>query len=391
MDNQPPPEEAATAPPRRISFLRRWLGWWGGSPGGEPLSQAQADVPPPPPVLTAKAPTGRNAELAAAYAKKPEEPVAEPPTDIPLPAPPAWKVLEPEDQSDPVPHEVSIFSPRNESWNLLAASVRGKLHAHQAMWRDDAFALDSLGDWTILAVADGAGSAKISRIGAQIACEEAIKSLKGSLPGSPLAPGEPDTPAQETLLQLRSCLADAARHAQAGIAQEAERRSLPVREFSTTFLLVIHAPYQDRDFVGAIQVGDGAIGLCTADQACTVLGVPDHGAYSSETVFLTAPGIEQQFERRVFFAVKKGLRCLAIMSDGVADDFFPENRRLVELFSGKPIADLKDRQGNPVVGVMHSVVTEPRDGKALLEWLQYERKGSSDDRTLVLMYRSNGA
>jgi hypothetical protein len=79
------------------------------------------------------------------------------------------------------------------------------------------------------------------------------------------------------------------------------------------------------------------------------------------------------------------------MSDGVSDDFFPETKRLLELFNGNPIQELKTKKGEPVWGVMHKdkgIVKNPLDGKALLDWLRYEKRGSSDDRTLVLMYRT---
>ena len=79
------------------------------------------------------------------------------------------------------------------------------------------------------------------------------------------------------------------------------------------------------------------------------------------------------------------------MCDGVSDDFFPEDKRLIELFSGNPIKELKTKKGEPLWGVLHrekGVTRNPEDGKALLEWLQYEKRGSSDDRTLILMYRN---
>ena len=77
------------------------------------------------------------------------------------------------------------------------------------------------------------------------------------------------------------------------------------------------------------------------------------------------------------------------MCDGVSDDFFPEDKRLIDLFVGDPIRDLKTKDGGPLKGVMHEVVKNPQSGKALLDWLQYELKASSDDRTLLLMYRND--
>jgi hypothetical protein len=107
----------------------------------------------------------------------PEPPV--PPSPPPEPAEPRklpeWKVLEPEDPSDAVDHEVCACDSPRPGWTVAAASVRGKLHAHQALWRDDAYGFGGVEDWTILAVSDGAGSARISRVGARIACDEAVR------------------------------------------------------------------------------------------------------------------------------------------------------------------------------------------------------------------------
>jgi hypothetical protein len=68
------------------------------------------------------------------------------------------------------------------------------------------------------------------------------------------------------------------------------------------------------------------------------------------------------------------------------------------LFLGDPIIglaraghglgpDLESPDGGSVRGVLHSVVGDPRQEHALVDWLRYEKRGSSDDRTLVLLYR----
>jgi hypothetical protein len=309
-------------------------------------------------------------------------------------APPTatWKVLEPEDQSDPVPHEVCELRRRDDTWNVLAASIRGKLHAHKAMWRDDAYACDWVDDWTIIALSDGAGSARLARIGARCACEGGLRAMKETLAGYRLAPSTAEAPLPADQDRLREALIHGAIQARAGIMLEAQRRQCPSRDLHATFLLVIHTPFKDNTLLGAIQVGDGAIGVFTEDDACRLLGVADHGQYSSETCFLTTPHIEEQFSQRVRFSIfKRGIRALAVMCDGVSDDFFPEDKRLIELFSGNPIKELKTKKGEPLWGVLHrekGVTRNPEDGKALLEWLQYEKRGSSDDRTLILMYRN---
>jgi hypothetical protein len=322
--------------------------------------------------------------LAAAYAQ-PAHPRA---VSAVNPAAPQWQTREPSDRSDPVPHQYCLAVPRTENWRLLAASVRGRLHAHQALWRDDSFAWAGASDWTCLAVADGAGSASLSRIGSHLACVAGVKALADALRTCRFSPTEDEVPPQQDLHRIRDALVFAARAGRQAIGAEAERREQPLHLFHTTLLLVAHVPLAERDFVAALQIGDGAVALYRGPGVCQVLGQADRGGYASETLFLTTPGIEEELERRTSFACPSGLLALAVMTDGVADDFFPEDQRLVELFEGDPIPDLQDPQGLPLRGVLPGVLPDVRDGQALVEWLGYRKRGSSDDRTLVLLHRT---
>jgi hypothetical protein len=60
--------------------------------------------------------------------------------------------------------------------DIVAASQRGRSHAQEGKARDDHFKLIYCdeSDWYIIAVADGAGSAKCFRKGSEIACETVV-------------------------------------------------------------------------------------------------------------------------------------------------------------------------------------------------------------------------
>lgn len=59
--------------------------------------------------------------------------------------------------------------------DIVAASKRGRSHAQEGKPRDDYFRMEHMDNgWYIMAVADGAGSAKYSRQGSKIACDEAV-------------------------------------------------------------------------------------------------------------------------------------------------------------------------------------------------------------------------
>jgi hypothetical protein len=360
------------------------------TPQGDAGLADQSEVPTLPLVeLRDRAMLVPSPDQPASASRTPEEHADQLPKEVPEtpPRPTAeWKVLEPEDQTDPVAHEVFEHTELDRSWNILAASVRGKLHAHRAMWREDAYGHARVNDWTLVAVSDGAGSARLSRVGARIACVESLRTVKELLCDFRLRETG-DSPSAADLMRIRTFLSEGARKAQLGLLREAQARGCAVRDLNCTFLMAIHCPWNALDFVAAIQIGDGAVGLFMNDDTCTLLGVADHGEYSSETRFLNTPYIEHEFDQRVLFSSKKGLRCLAVMCDGVSDDFFPEDKRLIELFIGNPINGLRTRTGEPVWGVMRGAAVNT--GESLRDWLRYEKKGSSDDRTLVLMYRSD--
>jgi hypothetical protein len=384
----PPPD-----PPRR-SWWQRMKGFffWEEHDFVEPtppdpeykhtLGKRKSKRPPSPLADAYAKAAAESANLNLNEIPPPEGAEGEPPP-LPKPKPPplpAWKVLEPPDSPDPVPHAEWRLEAGTPGWALIGASVRGKQHAHQALWRDDSFAWGTSGPWTFAAVSDGAGSAPLSRIGARVACAAAVKSLTASL--NSVRPSEK--------IRLEECLVAAARAARVEIRNESLRRSCDEREFHATLLLAAAATLPDAPHactIGALQVGDGAVGVYLGDQ-CVVLGESDSGAYSGETRFLTTFEIEEQWEKRVTLQTLPNVQAVALMTDGVADDFFPESERLIELFEGEPVAGLKSADGGDVRGLYRGVLNDPRDGRALADWLGYEKRGSFDDRTLVVMFRS---
>ncbi len=381
--NSPEFQSAQTVPMTRQPPNQSPQAHSGPPPIPKPGTPAQT---PPGQAPPAQAPPAQTSPQQQASAESEADLVEEPPQKrARITA--EWKVLEPSDRSDPVEHDICEQKIRDDRWTITAASVRGKLHAHKALWRDDAYGFDKVDRWTILVVSDGAGSAKLSRVGSRLACDACVDVMKTLLDGFQFTSPDPDQPSQSDLKRLQTFLAEAARKARVQILREAQQRSCQPRDFYATLLLMVHAPLESQELVAALQVGDGAVGVYTADGTCTLVGVADHGEFSSETRFLTTPNIEYEFENRVVFSLKKDIRCLAAMSDGVSDDFFPEQKRLVEMFHGDPIDDMKSPEGEDVRGVLHSVLCKENSAEALKNWLKYERRGSSDDRTLLLMHQ----
>ncbi len=292
---------------------------------------------------------------------------------------PQWEKKEPLDQSDATPHEISDQRALEGPWKLAAASVRGKLHAHRGGWREDAFAHDLApaadGTYAIVVVSDGAGSAPLSRVGSNLLCRETLAHLRDALTQSAPLSTDAQELRERDLPLLRVVLVEAARHALQKLNEEAAKRARPLSDFASTLLILVRREWNGQQLCAALQAGDGAIALWNDDNTLTLLGMADHGENSGETRFITTVGMEAELPSRVRFSIRPNLHAVAAMTDGVADDYFPEATRLNQLFGA----------------VLPLVENGDAPGAALLRWIQYEKKGSSDDRALTLCWRDDAA
>ncbi len=91
-----------------------------------------------------------------------------------------WKYLPvPLSQPEPAPEYLSHFI-RFPGSRVVAARVRGKKHKHEGTNCDDWYEVANLGNITLIAVSDGAGSKKFSRIGARESCKAAVGYLSAA-------------------------------------------------------------------------------------------------------------------------------------------------------------------------------------------------------------------
>lgn len=307
------------------------------------------------------------------FADKPAptpDPTPEPPPaeERPSTPPPGarWRVLEPQDRSDPVPHVMAAHLAGAPGWQMMGASRRGKLHAHEGSYREDSFALGTHGPWQLVAVADGAGSCRLSRVGAQVAVTAAIGGLRTAL--DRLWPGAAESDGTATLRQVIHSGIAAAHQA---VHAEAERRAISVRDLSSTLLLVAFSA-APHPWLAAGQVGDGLVLTVGAtDTDVQVVGAAEKGLFAGETVFL--PSLpEREWDDHTWAMPADPLpNMILVMTDGVADDLVPLPRQAPVLIRG-----------------VRDVTTHARAEQALLETLAYEKRDSADDRTLAVIYRT---
>ena len=234
---------------------------------------------------------------------------------------------------------------KTERKDIVAASMRGRSHAHEGIFRDDDFKLDYnlTTQWYIIAVADGAGSAKASRKGSAIACETVVKVCKSQLELqhkdfelliSELNKDKADSNRKKMGDALYGIVGSAVFKAYKSIEEEASKSGKPLKEFSTTLILTICKKFKFGWFVGAFWVGDGGIGIYDKRRKfLKVLGETDGGEFAGQTRFLTMPEITQPAElyRRLRFDIVEDFTALILMTDGITDPKFETDANLLKI------------------------------------------------------------
>ena len=288
--------------------------------------------------------------------------------------------------------------------SIVAASKRGRSHAHEGKPRDDNFLVKYFPEtgWYVLAVADGAGSAPYSRKGSQLACETTMQYCTEALRDTDELEKAIDQYAyvsrekkeDESLRaelkivgdKLYNILAIAALKAQKAIFSEAEQQGLPAKQYATTLLLSICKKLNYGWAIASFWIGDGAIALYTQEEKGSkvkILGTPDEGEFGGQTRFLTMPEIfsdSTSLYQRLGFSLVDDFTALFLMSDGVSDPKFETDDNLNNPTKWDELWDelLAD-------GVQLTDHTTPSDQK-LLQWLNFWSKGNHDDRTIAILY-----
>lgn len=293
--------------------------------------------------------------------------------------------------------------------DIVVASQRGRSHAQEGRPRDDHFSVCHCdeSDWYILSVADGAGSAKYSRKGSQIACETVVSFCKDQLKSNEefeakikaYQEADDKNAAQKVVGDLiYKILGTAAHKAYKAIndfaadkATKTDFAGIKTKDFATTLMLAICKKFEFGWFVASFWVGDGAMCIYNVDKnTFKLLGEPDEGEFSGQTRFLTMPEIftdATSFYKRLRFSIEDDFTALFLMTDGVSDPMFETDVNLKSIDKWHQFYNtLRAGFPNDQIGgvVLEDDNEETKD--QLLNWLDFWSPGNHDDRTIAILY-----
>lgn len=299
-----------------------------------------------------------------------------------------WKNLE-SDRNDPYrkEDEVTQFIAGEDGLSMVVASKRGRAHAHVGSFRDDDFCLlhDKATGWRVMTVADGAGSARLSRQGSLIASHTVLSSVATALGGERgqkldeavlLLETDVDSAQKQIQDQLYYLFGNAAKEAVHAIEGKAKSTGALYKDFSTTLILTIHKKVAAGHFIAAYWVGDGGVGVYRQGEEVKVLGKADSGEFAGQTRFLDAAMLDpQEIINRMKVTIVPDFTAVIAMTDGITDPKFETDANIENC----------DKWGE-LWDDLSQFTEAPVPDAALLDWLDFWSPGNHDDRTIAILY-----
>lgn len=349
---------------------------------------------------------------------------------------------------EPIPDDIEPYPEYRTSYENLdgveitAARVRGKKHKHEGSNCDDWYDYCMLGDICIAAVSDGAGSKKLSRIGAKVASEAVcayIKDKLAEIDNNDVRLALSLDYSSSEFINVCSRLAELLKNAFSAAYSAVEGaylvrcddeaitkmlgRKCEIKDFSSTLLTAVVIPLENGEsFVITSSVGDGMIAAVnmnnSSENAVKILGNADNGGFSGETEFLDGNTTGERLATST--RIMRGeFTSLLMMTDGVADDYYPYSPEILRLYldlmlngivnsknslaitenNGDTIAyarELAEKNGKSTEQLwdcryelnIKRCDDEQDKAEQLKTWLDsYYQRGSFDDRTLVIITR----
>ncbi len=274
-----------------------------------------------------------------------------------------------EDGYEPSEEETAVYIHMPDGWRAMGLSIRGLQHCEEGRYRDDACVISACESWFLASVADGAGSAKQSRLGAREACLGAVRYIEENIRALQ------DVPVEQ---QLRELLFNGMAAAIDQVQHYADSTGLTMHDLATTLLLIAHHHQPDgNQILATAQIGDGSIAAFTANVDGTLLyhelARPDEGDFGGGTIFLSQVPPQEWHERIQVFSLPKSTAGIMLLTDGISDAFKPQAKHLWQF--------MQFMQRHVITQVDESSTIE-----RLRQAINFSFPALRDDRTIVLIH-----
>ncbi|WP_116812889.1 PP2C family serine/threonine-protein phosphatase [Steroidobacter cummioxidans] len=255
-----------------------------------------------------------------------------------------------------------------QAWRIAGASAVGTSHAKsnspcQDAFRCALFQSQEQGEIALLMACDGAGSAKFSDLGAELACREFASNLELYVA---------DGHRIEALdrVKMREWLDNVVTALNVRAAADGER----LRDYACTLLAAILSPTH----AVFVQVGDGAMIVREGPEEWCYIFWPQHGEYINTTCFITEPDSLDNYE---FTIVANPVHEVAVFTDGIEP--------LVLQYSTNTVHSRWFNQMLPPVRALPQAGFDEALSQKLATYLSSEAvcARTDDDKTLLLASR----
>ncbi|WP_291151764.1 PP2C family serine/threonine-protein phosphatase [Flavobacterium sp. UBA7680] len=338
-----------------------------------------------------------------------------------------WKNLE-SDKNDPFwkADNVQEFNSIGDK-HIVVSSKRGRSHANVGSFRDDDYAFNHFENtgWSVVAVSDGAGSAKASRKGSEIACQEVIHYFQNNLTkevtnsfdellkdfnkeSNEVTDSLATVPSKNSEIANESAeveevvettknkigkfiynnLGGCAKSVYNKLEEFANKNELNIKELHSTLIFTLFKKYEFGYVILTFGVGDCPIGVLNKDKTdFKLMNWLDVGEFGGGTRFITMPEIfvSDKFSTRFGFKIIDDFSYLMLMTDGIYDAKFVVEANLEKLEKWHEfIADLEGNNEDKAKVVFDK--NNKEIANQLSVWMDFWSPGNHDDRTLAVIF-----
>jgi hypothetical protein len=310
-----------------------------------------------------------------------------------------WKMVD-SDRHDPYWKEdnVTEFAPLNGK-HILVSSKRGRSHANVGSFREDDYAFADLDNgWSIVVIADGAGSAKLSRHGSSIASKGVVNHFKeessivslnkfDELIHEHKAIHDENTQKKVNHFVYNN-LGKAAFNVHKELEEFAGKEGVGLKDLSTTLVFTLFKKYDIGYALLSFGVGDCPMVVLNKNVTKAIpLNWIDVGEFGGGTRFITMPEVfkSEKFASRFGFQLVDDFSYLLLMSDGIYDPKLVVEANLGNIKKWQHF--LQDLNGKNDEKVKVELRENNKDiKKQFSDWMDFWSPGNHDDRTLAIVF-----